>query len=432
MRREEQNLRRIPAQGSAPLDLLARLGLSYRLGDTTTLRLAYRLQDRRDLLPAPSFSAREQTLALSLSYGAPRLAVTVTSEAGRTRDRLTGDRSPVRAVTVSGFYAPTPGQSHNAFAQYRRGGLFTGAGEREISFGLGSSIELGSRTALTLGIRRDQVGDTPSRTADYVELGLRRRLPHDQTLALVAFRRHGADQDDRAILVRYVIPFGLPVARKSTVGAVTGRTYDSETGQPLKGAVFRIGDAIAVSDASGRFVFAAEPTGAVYLMADTASLGADRVTLQPTPLKLEVRGGEITDLSVAVTRSVGVAGELRMYGEQASFAVPGEQDQLPGPGQPGTKGRALSGVVVQMQSGDQVERRLTDAWGRFEFEHLRPGPWTLAVPPGQLPKSHQLAEQSRTLDLEPGEQRRLILKVVPRVRRVRIIHEGGVLHEEPH
>ena len=73
---------------------------------------------------------------------------------------------------------------------------------------------------------------------------------------------------------------------------------------------------------------------------------------------------------------------------------------------------------------------LTDRKGRFSFDDVRPGQWTLAVHADNLPEYHYLEKDTFEIELAPGDKKELLVRVLPRKRTIQVIEEGGTLIEE--
>jgi uncharacterized surface anchored protein len=86
----------------------------------------------------------------------------------------------------------------------------------------------------------------------------------------------------------------------------------------------------------------------------------------------------------------------------------------------------LANVDLELQSGDEILLTTTDRNGRFSFADLRPGKWTLTVSNANLPAYHELEHTTYELDIEPGQQPELLVRVLARRRPILIIDEGKV------
>lgn len=92
--------------------------------------------------------------------------------------------------------------------------------------------------------------------------------------------------------------------------------------------------------------------------------------------------------------------------------------------------RGLANVLLEFKSELEIWRVLTDRKGRFRFDDVRPGQWTLTVHADNLPQYHYLEKDSFEIELAPGEKKEMLIRVLPKKRTIRIIEEGETLIEE--
>ena len=93
------------------------------------------------------------------------------------------------------------------------------------------------------------------------------------------------------------------------------------------------------------------------------------------------------------------------------------------------KGRGLGNTLVEITGGEEVLRQLTDEKGEFSFEDIRPGKWRLKVYDYDLPAHHYLEYEEFQIELKPGEEKEVIVRVLPRLRPIQIIEEGEIEQE---
>jgi hypothetical protein len=166
---------------------------------------------------------------------------------------------------------------------------------------------------------------------------------------------------------------------------------------------------------------------------DRKSIGLNRVTEQQLPVAVEVKGGRSASLELSVTPGATLSGAVTVAPAEsatdnetrpnaAEACVVGDPRQNgQGPAQPG-----LPNLLVELRRGDEVTRRVTDRQGAFLFEGLRPGQWHLKVYPDGLPEYHRLTTPEVDLQLESGQSKEVVIKVVPVVRRIKMIDGGEV------
>ena len=105
-------------------------------------------------------------------------------------------------------------------------------------------------------------------------------------------------------------------------------------------------------------------------------------------------------------------------GKEESF----EEDDL-------RTGRGLGNTLVEITKGEEVLRQLTDEKGGFSFEDIRPGKWKLKVYDYDLPIQHYLEQEEFQIELKPGEDKEVTVRVLPRLRPIQIIDEGEIEQE---
>ncbi len=86
----------------------------------------------------------------------------------------------------------------------------------------------------------------------------------------------------------------------------------------------------------------------------------------------------------------------------------------------------LRNILVELSNGDEVIRTLTNYKGEFTFTGVRPGHWKLKAYDHNLPDYHYLEAGEMDLELQPSATARVLLRVLPRLRPVRIIDEGTI------
>lgn len=79
-------------------------------------------------------------------------------------------------------------------------------------------------------------------------------------------------------------------------------------------------------------------------------------------------------------------------------------------------------LLLEVTGEDQTIRRLTDWNGVASFK-IRPGRWRLEAYPQRLPELHYLEKHRFELDLSPGTERKIEIKILPRFRKMIMLEE---------
>jgi hypothetical protein len=251
--------------------------------------------------------------------------------------------------------------------------------------------------------------------------------PRGNELALTArvARNNDPDQTETSVMLTYSIPLGLPVGRKTGVGVLKGRVHDVEGsfGPAVSRVVLTAGDATAVTDRNGEFIFPTLKPGSHLLRIQQGSIGFDRVTTQVFPVLVEVRKGETAVVDIGVVRAASVSAKVVVYGASSGNITTNEKDMTK---DNFTEVAGLEGVLTEISNGTETFRRTTDNSGSVSFDHIRPGRWTLKVYGDNLPPHHYLETPETVLDIPPAGVHLASIRILPRHRPVQFIDSGSV------
>ena len=84
-------------------------------------------------------------------------------------------------------------------------------------------------------------------------------------------------------------------------------------------------------------------------------------------------------------------------------------------------GNTSMNIAVEVRSGEQVYRRLTNGNGEFHFAGLKPGTWTVKLDPAGLPENATIEETSFTVEAKPSAEETLEFKVEQKIRTMRML-----------
>jgi hypothetical protein len=447
-RQEKKNLDLDPTLNSAPLEKSYKLGFDYRLKTGTSFYAYWRDRSREDRLPNSEFRYREETVVFGLGQSFKKLRLNASAESGQRKDELSNQFSRLDRYKVYAYFRPTHKLSSSGYIYSDDSGDYAEERRRRITAGLNSSLRISNSTNFSLNFQTSDYEGSPDGDRDVLELRLSHRFRNQSEIQLRGRRTsYGSfgGQYESAFKVEVTIPFGLPAARKKDIGRIRGYVYDEENEQPISDAILKIDGTTAVTDKKGKFSFPALKPGIHYLDVSTARIGLDRITVQKTPRELIVEGGKETRVEVGITRSASLIGQVMLYGHENNHnnEFPGDMNgNLHVVGEGDNNGSFINGesklvqtqgianILVELRNGSEVMRRLTNREGRFEFEEVRPREWTLKIYEDDLPKYHYFESDTFNLELNPGERKEVLVKVLPKKRSINIIDKGEILLEE--
>jgi hypothetical protein len=223
--------------------------------------------------------------------------------------------------------------------------------------------------------------------------------------------------NDFLFLISYTIPFGLPIARRTDIGNLTGSVFDIEKGGPIPEALVHIGENQSWTDAQGNFTFQNMRSGTHNVNVEI--LPKQLITENLLPQSITITGGRRTHVAIPVVSTCNITGEIIQY-------IPPEAIDRLIHQNLSMKTEPLKGmqITIQRNHGEEIYITTSNEKGVFRFSNLRPGTWSVHVSTDLLPESYFLQTNPITLHLIPQEKKELIFKVLPRISEIHPIEKG--------
>ncbi|MEN6473778.1 MAG: porin [Syntrophaceae bacterium] len=449
-RQDKRNLDLDPSKSSANMERVYQAGMNYRLDPGMNLGLDVRTRDFEDRLPDPQFDYTETTTRISFSKGMDRLNVYSSAQIGTVRDRLDNTRQNTENYALSAYLSPFTNQTYSGYIYYDKNRPEEGGLQTCRTLGVSSAFRLGDATRLDLHYESRDYRNSSTGKQNIYEFQIAQTLFKNHQVSFQGrymTNRHSLQENESAYMIEYTIPFDLPVSKVERYGTVKGSLNNVETNEAIANALIRLNGISTITDKKGEFTFNMIKPGNYYIDVDSASIGLDKISAQKTPIKISVQGGEISTLKLGVTRAAALAGRVMAYridsappssestGTKAlnfimdpngghGIVASGEDAKL-------VEASGLASVVVELRSGSESLCRITDKQGRFAFEELRPGTWTIIVDETNLPANYAVADKELRYELSPGQTRDVIIQVAPVKRTVQIVEERELTIEKP-
>jgi hypothetical protein len=87
----------------------------------------------------------------------------------------------------------------------------------------------------------------------------------------------------------------------------------------------------------------------------------------------------------------------------------------------------LGSILIELKKDNEVHRRVTDNDGSFVFDGLRPGKWFFTVYEYNLPEMHRLEQPAPEFDLNPGDDKQVLVKVLPIRRQIQFVQQENLV-----
>jgi hypothetical protein len=432
-RYQEQNADLDTLRYNAPRTLYVSPGITWSFNLASSLSFEYIYDKYRDLLsPDFDYLARYGRLTFSSGFG-ESFTYSLFAESGTSTDLQDDSKSPLQSYGADLNYSPGTSLNLSGYVTYSNNDLFTDNKQETIVGGIGTDWYVTPEFLLSLKASYDYSPDDYYDRIIDTRLFVQYKLPNEHRIKLEGrqrfYGRNSAnDKDETSVMAEYIIPVGIPLARRFDVVILKGEVYDSQALKPLPGLVVRLGNETSVTDLEGKFTFySLRPEMTSYLQFDKSSIGIDRVPDIATPIEITpVKGAREQNIKIGITDAARVTGKVVLKTVREKKQPRQAKNILTGTGEfparrNGTDGKdsvriSLANLMVEMDLDSQIERRLTDEKGFFEFEGLRPGKWTLLFYDRNLPAYHRFEEPSISLQLDPGEEKTITANIIPVTR----------------
>jgi len=438
-------------------------GLQYQAKPWLNLSLEQRIHDREDLSQDARFAYRDSTVRTGALGQFGPFSVQGYFDFGSTHNTLTGESERLAEYTFSLNAVVINSFTVGGYVHYRnQKETFTGDRERQLDLNFNAGYQTGRtrleafyRTSMHQELYQTALSEKSFENPlfllnnyDMFGLSVTQRFANGHQLSLRVQRAAGsfaAGEAGRRLigLLEYSIPLGMPVSRKTTIGSLRGKIYDAEDGRKgVAGAVVRANDLATLTGKNGDYAFNGLEPGRYLLTLEAPAEARSKITLERTPLGVDVAGGRNSECSIGLVTGSAILGRITVYKPERSNAAlsikapaesgPTPSDAVDKPKADEAKPKmiesgALAAAVVELVGADgEVLHARTDEDGRFAFEGLRPGKVTVSVLTDTLPELHVFEKESFEIDLAPGSRHQVEFKVFPVVRPVQIITSGEV------
>jgi hypothetical protein len=448
---------------SAPREITYRPALRFKLRTGSELAVEYLNVIRRNMLGTGEGDFRERSVKFGLAQRFGGLQLHSSIEHGTLEKLRT--RSKGSTVDRYSVYATYAGDTRASVTVFARLGSTSFTADPENERNLGGSATWRIRESLVAAlhynrseyssiVRRDRYGAlsidsldpeyaryrfnaVPGRKLETAQVSLSYTLHSRSVLSLVArwWRTSFQAQNESSVFFTYTVPIGIPLSRKPSLARLEGSLFEiGPSGKkPLERVVVVLNDATTVTNKNGVFLFPALQPGIYLLRLDQRYIGAGRVTTQPLPLMVEIKQGETIRLEMGVVSSASISVRMAAFrpGDRSGASARASRLVI-SPDAPNDdqshleEAEGIPGGVVQITNGSEVLSQTADRNGRVTFGQLRPGIWKVRIYVTEIPEHHYVENTEREFEIKAGERGEVLVRVLPKLRRIQVIDEGVI------
>ncbi|MFT3866948.1 MAG: carboxypeptidase-like regulatory domain-containing protein [Nibricoccus sp.] len=424
----ETNLSLDKRKGYAPVTRTTTAGVDRTISDRFSASLDYNLTDFEYRISGYQPDFTQETATLGGLWHTGLFSIRAAFEAGQKRlATLPARSSELQRFTLLVYARPKPTSTYSLYlgtgdSRYnptaQRETTIVGTAQWLLSEGFSARAALSYNRYQTTRIFSSNAADL-NLSYDFlrgsnVQLGFRVAEQNNR-------------QTDRTVALSYTLPLHVRTPNQRNRGSLEGvLTLPTATGpKPLAGVIVRLDRFQAATDREGRFVFPYLKPGRYTLSVDPASLSPGLVLEDSRPVLTTIERGQRARVELRAIRAARIDGEIALYAAHEKNVVlstdpSASSEEL-------SKTTQLRQMLVELQGPDGAKRRtVTDAWGRFTFDRLPPGEWTLRFDDQAVPPWHQLERKEFVVKLASGDTVQIGARVLPVHRPFKMIDDGWI------
>lgn len=413
---------RFPSLEEAREETLLRAYFDWALGEGWYVVFGYDDYEEKDLLLPRDFYFTEQSLWLRLGRSLERFSWEVEARHGNQTDKLEGES---RSVMNYRFYLSWLFSPELSLRLYGNLGDDEALEESYLlrDYGeWGGSLSWQATRRLLLQFWYTNSGfDTDERpVSEQYSLLARHEFPNQHVLQLELRKdSYENSEDETSYGLTYIIPVKLKLNKKKNIGALEGYVLDATTPEkgPVSGVILSLAGKKVATDEKGYFLFPDLPFGAYFLQIQPDSLGQDRTTVRPFPLRIDIGQLEPTPVEIEVVQAGTVTGRVTV-----SESSPNEETLRKTVSESSFRdGQGLGSVLIELKSDTRTLRRLTESDGNFAFPGIPAGSWQLKVYENNIPPALKLDNSRFSLDLSSGQEIFLEIRARKQERKIKML-----------
>jgi hypothetical protein len=399
--------------GSAPFSENIYFSINYQFMKDAGLSTSYNYRYRLDRMEPMKFHYSENSMRISLYKHFRKFRWNLMGEYGNTDNLLMIEDKRFNVMyqgRLTMNYQISAKFNINAYVNYRESKRYLVDDDKNWIYGTSMNTVFNKKMSASVNYQSSYSVEEYYRDRSILD-GRMRYSPNQNNNIEISMRYHlernSLDQKEISIMAKYIRTINIPAGKKKNIGKLSGKIINNGVNN-VAGLVISIGADKAVTDKNGYFNFPMLPAGNYYLMIDYSNAGVNAITVMPPPFQVEVFPGIETKFDIGITLASNITGEILIVRDESadnkSYAEIKEK---------------MGKILIEVKNENEVFRIFTKEDGKFSFEGLRPGPWTVKVYERDIPGEFELVTDLFHLSLVPGQTEHIEIKVKEKRRRIR-------------
>lgn len=383
---------------NAPFSQNLNVITNYRIRGNNRISIALFRRNREDRTEPQLFNYTEYSGRLSSQNRFEKLGIHGYVEMGKVQNYLPmaeGELTNSVQANLSMSYKLMPQFIIDAFINYQMGEKYQSTNINSFYYGATVNAKLSKNLKLLIAYQNNYQVEEYYRDRSLMNVNGHYTInqKHDLGVGInYHLVRNSLNRKEFSAFVRYTYSFRLKTTKVDNIGSLKGKILNHGV-EKIDGLIINLAGNYTLTDKDGNFEFTTLTKGEYYLMLNDANTGLNTILEEPGPFKIQILPGQVTEIELAMTKSVNISGQIAV--EQDSMAS--DKGYIFSDG-------LIKRLLLEAKKGEEVLRIFTDKEGRFAFNDLRPGKWSIKIYSAGLPSGYTIKREVFTLDLAPGQK----------------------------
>ncbi|MCX6256438.1 MAG: hypothetical protein NTW49_00820 [Bacteroidia bacterium] len=397
---------------NAPFIKNMNASINFLIFKHNTLSLGAIKRSVEDRMVNKLFDFEEDMLRLRLNSKYNRIETDISGEFGKKKNYLIVNEGDIINSMKGNLlikYIISKKFSFDAFVNYQGNQRYLVGDQKDFYYG-GSLNSQWKKLTVSAKYQSDYQIEEYYHDRSILDLSCLYNLNNNHEISLVTnydLVKNSYNKKELNIILRYTYTIQAPVKRKDNVGSLKGRIINNGVDN-VEGIILTLSGNKALTDKDGNFNFPVLNPGESFLFIENSKTGLNSIAEKPGPYKINILPGQVNQFEIAFTRSGKISGKLVIEDDENKD----KKDYVP-------VKEKLENLVVEAKNGEEIFRVITDKDGKFNFEDLRPGNWTVKVYKNGIPNGYEFITDTFNADLTSGHEVNINVIVKKKFRKVK-------------
>lgn len=383
---------------NAPFSQNLNLTTNYRIKGNNRISIAIFRRNREDRTLPQLFNYTEYSGRFSSQNRFAKLGINGYMEVGKVQNFLPmaeGELTNSVQANFSMSYKIKPQFFIDAFINYQMGEKYQSTDFNSFYYGATMNAQIKKNLKLLISYQNNYQVEEYYRDRSLMTVNGHYTInqKHDLSVGVnYHLVRNSLNRKEFSAFIKYRYSIRVKTTKVDNIGSLKGKILNHGV-KKVDGLIVNLAGNYTVTDKDGNFEFPVILNGEYYLILDDSNTGINSILEEAGPFKVSILPGQVTEIQLAMTKSANISGQIVI--EQDSSAL--DKGFI-------RSNEPIKNLLMEAKKEEEVFRVLSDAYGQFSFQDLRPGKWIIKVYSKGLPSGYAIKREAFTLDLSAGQK----------------------------